>query len=292
MYYVIANPVAGRKKVNQNYIDTIRYLNENKIDYQLYETKQYEDPLFVAKKISEEVSEGGNIIVIGGDGTINEVINGLNNYSKWNIGIIPAGSGNDIASKLNIPLKNPIEALKLIINQTPKPIDLISVNGLRCINIAGSGIDIDVLMRFEKYTHLKGKFRYFWALLVTILKFKWHEFEISIDDGEFFKMEGFITAACNGSSYGGGIRICPDAIVDDGHMDYVFAKKIKRITIPYYLIKLMKGKINQYSFYIRKHCKKIVYQSEKEFYFNIDGKLVKSNRFECNLLPQALNIYR
>lgn len=229
---------------------------------------------------------------LGGDGTINEVINGLTNLSKWEIGIIPAGSGNDIAAKLNIPIKKPLKALNLILNGEAKKMDLIDVNGMKCINIAGSGIDIDVLMRFEKYTKLKGKFRYFWALLMTILTFKWHEFEISVDDGEFFKMSGFITAACNGSSYGGGIRICPESIVDDGYMDYVFAKKIKKITIPYYLIQLMKGKINRYSFYIHQLCKKIVYRSDKEFYFNVDGKIIKSNYFECKILPKRIAIYR
>lgn len=292
MYHVIANPVAGRKKVNQTYVETLKYLKEASIEHILYETKEYEDPLQVAKQIDKAYPNGGKMIVIGGDGTINEVINGLTNLSKWEIGIIPAGSGNDIAAKQNIPIKKPLEALNLILNGETKKMDLIDVNGMKCINIAGSGIDIDVLMRFEKYTKLKGKFRYFWALLMTILTFKWHEFEISVDDGEFFKMSGFITAACNGSSYGGGIRICPESIVDDGYMDYVFAKKIKKITIPYYLIQLMKGKINRYSFYIHQLCKKIVYRSDKEFYFNVDGKIIKSNYFECKILPKGIAIYR
>ena len=116
MYHIIANPVAGRKKVNQTYVETLKYLKEASIEHILYETKEYEDPLQVAKQIDKAYPNGGKMIVIGGDGTINEVINGLTNLSKWEIGIIPAGSGNDIAAKLNIPIKKPLEALNLILN--------------------------------------------------------------------------------------------------------------------------------------------------------------------------------
>ena len=133
MYHVIANPVAGRKKVNQTYVETLKYLKEASIEHILYETKEYEDPLQVAKQIDKAYPDGGKMIVIGGDGTINEVINGLTNLSKWEIGIIPAGSGNDIAAKLNIPIKKPLEALNLILNGEAKEMDLIDVNGMKCI---------------------------------------------------------------------------------------------------------------------------------------------------------------
>lgn len=292
MYHIIANPTAGRKKKNEKYNAVIQYIKENNIEHILYETKAYEDPIRIANQLSNDYTEGGKIIVIGGDGTLNEVINGLTNLDKWKVGIVPTGSGNDVASKLNIDTKNPIEALNLILNCEPIPIDLIEVNGMKGINIAGSGIDIDVLLRFERYKKLKGSFRYFCALFVTMLKFKWYTFHVSVDDEEEKSYVGFITAACNGSQYGGGIRICPDAIMDDGLLDFAFAKKISRIKIPYYLIKLMKGKINRYSFYEHRPCKKVVYSNDNDFYFNIDGKILKGNRFECKILPNALNIYR
>lgn len=292
MYYVIANPAAGRKKKNHSYQQIIQILDEKQVPYTLFETQKYEDPLRIAIELSKKQINGGNLIIIGGDGTINEVINGLDNLLKWNIGIIPTGSGNDIASKLNIPLKDPIQALEIILSHKPSLTDYIQVNDMKCINIAGSGIDIDVILRFEKYKRLKGSFRYFWALIVTIFRFKWYEFEISVDDEPFLKHKGFITAACNGSQYGGGIRICPDSIMNDGYMDYVFAQKINRLTIPYYLIQLMRGKINKYKFYHHQLCKKIVYHSQQDFYLNVDGKLIKNNHFECKIVPNGINFYR
>ena len=292
MYHIIANPIAGRKKKNKKYIQIIQYLKEQKIPHTLYETHSYEEPMKIAKMLSEKYENGGKIIIIGGDGTFNEAINGLDDLSKWEIGIIPTGSGNDIASKLKIDIKNPIKALEVVLNNKVLPIDIIDVNGMRGINIAGSGIDIDVLLRFERYKKLKGSFRYFCALFVTMLKFKWYTFHVQVDDEEEKEYTGFITAACNGSQYGGGIRICPEAIMDDGQLDFVFAKKISRIKIPFYLIKLMKGKINRYAFYEHRLCKKVTYSSDKDFYFNIDGKILQGKKFECTILPKVLNIYR
>lgn len=292
MYYIIANPTAGRKKKNKPYEEVVKYLKDNNVPHELHETQAFEDPIKIAKELCEKHPEGGKIIVIGGDGTINEVVNGIIDLSKWEIGIIPAGSGNDIATKIGIILKKPIEALKTILFGKTKPIDIVDVNGMKCVNIAGTGIDIDVLLRFERYKKLKGSFRYLCALLVTLLKFKWYTFKVSVDDKPFETKTGFIAAACNGSQYGGGIRICKDAIVDDGIMDYVFCKKVNRLSIIFYLIQLMRGKIQKYKLYERQLCKKIVFESDKEFYLNVDGKIIKNTRFECKILPKQLNIYR
>lgn len=70
MYHVIANPVAGRKKVNQTYVETLKYLKEASIEHILYETKEYEDPLQVAKQIDKAYPNGGKMIVIGGMGQL------------------------------------------------------------------------------------------------------------------------------------------------------------------------------------------------------------------------------
>ena len=101
MFYIIANPTSGRKKSNAKELNQIYdYLNDNKIEYRLFESQYYHHPYEIAKQITSE-HESGDLIVIGGDGTFNEVLNGIKDLSKWNIGLIPTGSGNDFAKSIN-----------------------------------------------------------------------------------------------------------------------------------------------------------------------------------------------
>lgn len=292
MYHVISNPVSGRGKSNSTSGLIKRYLDEHQIKYKWYATEFKGHPKEVATDIDIANPQGGTIIIIGGDGTYNEVINGLGDLNKWKIGLIPAGSGNDLATKLNLKVKDPIYNLEIILNKEAKPIDYIQINQYRCLNIGGSGIDVDILQRFEKYKHLRGKFRYLCALFVTLIVFKWYDFKISIDGQPFENKTGFITAICNGSQYGGGIKICPISKVNDGKLNYVFINKIKRYKIIFYLSKLLKGKILKYTKFVEcKPCEKIIFSSEKDFLFNIDGEIIKDNQFVCNIVKNGIKIF-
>lgn len=292
MYHIISNPISGRGKSNLASIKIKKYLDEHQIDYQWYETKYKNHPQEIAIEIDSKNPHGGDMIVIGGDGTLNEVVNGIGDLNHWNIGLIPAGSGNDLASKLNLKPKDPIYNLEIILKGKTKAIDYIQVNQHRCLNIAGTGIDVDILKRFEKYTHLRGKFRYLVALIVTLCVFHWYRFEVSIDGAPFEKKEGFITSICNGSRFGGGIQICPISEVDDNQLNYVFVKKLPRITIPYYLIQLLRGKILRFTKKVECiPCQKIIYRSVKPFLFNIDGELIEDNQFICTIVKNGFKIY-
>jgi len=102
MFHIISNPISGRKKSNHKRMKAVfDFLNENKVEYVLYESQYYKHPTEIAKKITSE-NESGDIIVIGGDGTFNEVLNGISDFSKWNIGLVPAGSGNDFAKNIGL----------------------------------------------------------------------------------------------------------------------------------------------------------------------------------------------
>lgn len=292
MYHIIFNPISGRKgKSKEKIKELFDYLDQNKIEYKLYETTHLNHPKELAKEITTQ-NDSGNIIVIGGDGTLNEVINGINDFSKWNIGIVPTGSGNDFAACLKISCKNYLDSLKKILENEPKKVDYIKVNDLTCVNIFGSGIDVDVLVNFEKHTKLKGSFRYYYSLLEALTHIKWREFDISIDDGPFEHKCGFLVAICNGCQFGGGITICPGANPSDGKLEYVFVNKIKKIQILPYLLKLNSGKILKTKKAEHIYCSKVVIKSEKELVIQIDGNIVHNqNNYECQVIKGGLNIY-
>lgn len=291
MFHIISNPISGRKKKKNTNEEILNYLKENGIEYQLYESQYYKHPQEIAKTITSE-NESGDIIVIGGDGTFNEVINGIVDLSKWNVGLIPAGSGNDFAACLNLP-KNPIECLKLILKKEVKPVDYIKANGMVCANVLGTGIDVDVLINFEKHKRLKGSFRYFYSLIETILHIKWHEFDVSIDDGPFEHKKGFVVTLCNGNTFGGGITICPNADPADGKMEFVFVEEMKKRKIPGALIKLMKKRIFDIKGAQHIYCQKAVFKDNSNIMLQIDGNITNDySEYVCEIIKNGLNMYR
>lgn len=292
MYHIIANPISGRKKGNKDKIKCVfDYLDENKIEYVLHESKYYRHPVEIAKEITSNQDEG-DIIVIGGDGTFNEVLNGICDFSKWKIGLIPCGSGNDFATVIGFNGLSPLEALKRILNKNESKVDYIKVNDMVCVNVLGTGIDVDVLLNFEKHTKLKGSFRYFYSLLESLLHLKWYEFEVSIDGGPFERKKGLIVALCNGQHIGGGIPVCPAATQNDNYLNFVFVKDFKKIKVLGLLIKLMNGKILTAKETTHVLCKKAVFKSDKNLVLQIDGNITNDYcQYNCEIVENGLNMY-
>lgn len=292
MYHIISNPISGRKKRKNKNEVIFTYLKENNIEYILYESKYYNHPYELAREITSSYSTG-NIIVMGGDGTFNEVINGINDLSKWNIGLIPTGSGNDFASCLKLPIKKPLECLKLILKNELKPVDYIKVNNKICANVLGTGIDVAVLQVFETHKKLKGSFRYLVSFLQALASNPKYEFEVSLDDGPFVRKKGFIVVLCNGSTIGGGITICPNANPTDHLMEFVFVESVKKSKIPGVLLKVLNKKIFKASVTQHVYCKKAVFKDNKNLMLQIDGNITNDySEYVCEIVDNGINMYR
>lgn len=293
MYHIITNPISGRKKNSYKKLKAVfDYLDANKIDYKLYESQYYRHPVELAKQITSE-NESGDLIVIGGDGTFNEVLNGVVDFSKWNIGLIPSGSGNDFAGILGLSKKTPVESLKRILQRNVKPVDYIKVNDMVCVNVLGTGIDVDVLTNFERHKKLKGSFRYFYSLLESLCHIKWYEFDVSIDDGPFEHKKGLIVALCNGRNIGGGIPVCPMACPSDNMLNFVYISQVKKITILGKLMQLMSGKIAKIKEAQIVSCKKAVFRDKENLVLQIDGNVTGDyNEYRCEIVENGINMYR
>ena len=293
MYHIITNPISGRKKNNLKRIQSVfDYLNENNIEYKLYESEYYRHPVEIAKKITTE-NESGNLIVIGGDGTFNEVLNGVTNFKNWNIGLIPSGSGNDFASVVGLSKSTPLESLKKILEGNIKPVDYIKVNDMVCVNVLGTGIDVDVLMNFEKHKKLKGSFRYFVSLLESLTHLRWYEFDVSIDDGPFEHKKGLVVALCNGQNIGGGIPVCPMACPSDNKLNFIYVSEFKKITVLGKLLKLMGGNIAKIKETQHITCKKAVFRDKEKLVLQIDGNITREyNEYRCEIVENGINMYR
>lgn len=286
----IINPIAGGKhgKKTRKVTSVIQtYLEDKGVEFRLHLTSYSGH----AKAITETLIERGatDIIVVGGDGTLHEVINGFSNFDKVNMGLIPCGTGNDFASALNIPL-NPEKALEIILNEKPKFVDFMQVDKVRGINIIGTGIDVDVLKRYNSLKK-KNKFNYTSSLIKTLFNFDYTKFKAEID-GEVKDYDSFIACIANGSVYGGGIPICPVANPTDNKLNFVAVKAMPRLKIIGAFLKLKAGKVLNLKEAEHLSCEKVSIQTEKPCTINVDGELYENLKFDVEIIKNTLKMYR
>lgn len=289
MLNIIVNPIAGGKsgrKIKKTLSTVEKYLQKNKIEYKVFPSK-YKGH---AQILTEEVIESGadNIIVMGGDGTIHEVINGFSNFDKVTLGIIPCGTGNDFVSSLNIPL-DPIKALEIILNGNSKFVDYMQMPTVRGINIIGMGIDVDVLIKYSKLKN-KNKLGYAWCLIKTLFNFEYSNFKATVDGVEK-EYCSFIAAIANGNQYGGGIKICPPANPLDNNLDFLVVNQIPKSKILGKLIKLLQGKIMSFPETEHIACKKIKIETPTPYTIQVDGELYNDIPFEVELISNQLKVF-
>ena len=279
MYHIIFNPVAGKKKARKNLRVVEEMLTARNIAYELHQSCDVHD----AEKITRTLTEAGatEFIVLGGDGTLNEVLNGLADPTVCKIGLIPSGTGNDFAEHRGIPL-DPAKALLRILDGEAQPVDYLDVSGTRCMNVAGLGMDVDVLERCQK-GKMRGKLKYVMSLLKSLFAFKGYRVKI-VSEGREETHDVLICAACNGSQFGGGIKICPPAKENDGQMDVVTVDCIggKWKIIKAFFV-LMKGGVIEYPLTTYFRCESVRFLPENDCPIQLDGELYHNHGFEAKL---------
>ena len=177
------------------------------------------------------------VLACGGDGTVHDVLQ-LTIESNTVLGIIPCGTGNDIARSLGLPGKtNQRFFQKLahsILHHDFESIDAsrISIEGKQqwSLGVISAGLDSDVNERANRMTHFRGTTRYILALLVELREFPLHNYTVTIDST---KRSGsaILIAVGNGGQYGGGMKICPQADMTDGLLDITWVDPAPRRTV-------------------------------------------------------------
>lgn len=285
--HLISNPIAGRRKAGKNLIKAEEILTARGIEFETHLSQSEKDATNIAKRLTE-VGET-DIVVIGGDGTLHEVLNGITDLSSCRLGLIPSGTGNDFAEKMGVPF-DVEKAIELILKEEAKETDCLLVGGVRCMNVAGLGMDVDVLERCKR-GKLKGKIKYLWSLICSLFAFT--EYTVDVSNQEYQQTHGALLAVvCNGSQFGGGIRICPEADIADGKMNVVIVKnpggKWKIIKA---FLKLMKGKVLELPITTHFLCEELTMHPEKPCTVQLDGELYKDLTFEAKIC-KGLRFYR
>ena len=287
LFHIIANPVAGKKSSKKNLEIVQNVFTEQGVEFQTHYTSCKGD----AKEIVRQLTENGEteIVALGGDGTLHEVLNGLADPTACNLGLIPSGTGNDFAEHIGLPL-DAKSAAEIILKGETKETDYLEISGLRCMNVSGLGIDVDVLERCQR-GKLRGKIKYLMSLVQSMFAFKGLQVEVE-SDGIKEEHNLLIAAACNGTQFGGGIQICPEADSTDGKLNAVLVDFIDgKIKIIKAFIQLMKGKILEYP--TAKHflCDSLKFMPKTPCPIQLDGEIYKDIPFIVKL-KRGLHFYR
>lgn len=240
MYSFIVNPNArsGLGQSVWNELETI--LRKEKIEYQVFFTKYQKHATAITREITSD-GEEHTIVALGGDGTVNEVVNGILHFDKVILGYIPIGSSNDFARGLELPT-NPVDALNVIL--TCPHLHSMNVGELRYKNklrrfavSAGFGFDADICHEVV-VTHVKkflnklglGKLTYVCVALHRLIVTTPCKYEITIDGKQTVSYEkAYFAAIMNNRYEGGGVKFAPDAKNDDDKLDICVVANIGKL---------------------------------------------------------------
>ncbi len=271
--YVIINPVAGKMQINKFINISKNYFEKNKIKYKFLLTKSPGDAINLARKAVNEKYDV--VFAAGGDGTINEVINGIIDSANTVLGIIPLGTINILSMELDIPL-NPFKAIDLIAEGKVREIDIGKAND-KCFSImAGCGFDsyaiYRVSLKLKKYI---GPLAYIFAGIYSAFKYKPKKISIDIDNHRIDDI-GYFVVVENTGSYGGKFKIAPYADLNDGLLDVCVFKKYKFFDGFRYFWGILLSKHMHFPDVRYYQCKDIRLTSDQNVLLHTDGELIGS----------------
>jgi diacylglycerol kinase (ATP) len=286
----IINPAAGKGKAGKNLNRLISELNKNIPEYK---TELTRGKLHAAELAREAASAGiRNIIAVGGDGTINEVVSGIIRSGKdVNFGIIPEGGGNDLARNFRIS-SNVKKAVKLIRRKKLIQIDAGKIEDHYFINSFGIGLDAKVAEYASKAKVLNGLPRYIFAVLKALVKMKPYKINLTLNEMNI-SSEFTMVSIGNGKYCGGGFMLTPNALADDGLFDICLIDKVNRRKILKLLPSAIKGKHITQPEATLKRANKIRVQTADKIPIYFDGEipnLKNPNDFTIELLPKRINL--
>lgn len=234
----IINPHSGRGKGKRAGEQIKQLLREHPhLDWSWVETAWAGETIPLAQAAVEEGCE--LLVAVGGDGTVNEVMNVAAQAGKI-LGVIPAGTGNDLARTLYIPT-DVREAFFRLCQGKPYSVDAGKINGRYFLNAAGMGIDAQILRDVNEGKFcLRGKAAYVMALLKNLLFFKAQKVILEID-GQIFETDALLVVVANGRYFGGGMMIAPQADLTDGIFDVYVIQKMSKLSFLISFPKIYKG---------------------------------------------------
>lgn len=231
----LVNPISGTSKKDSVLKEIEKVAKEKELPHQFVPTNAEGDYEFLKDKIAKE--KVTDIVIIGGDGTVNQVTDALRGTSV-RFGIIPQGSGNGLAFSAGIS-KKPLQALEHIINAKTKPVDAFLINEHYSCMLSGIGLDAKVAHDFATKAS-RGLITYTQQTFINYFKAHPYQFEVTVNGFSFFT-EAFFISIANSNQFGNNVTIAPHANLSDGLLDVVIVQKMNKAKLPFAVLKQLRG---------------------------------------------------
>jgi len=283
--HLVWNPVAGNGAAQAAYERVTRELANRGIPFS---SAKSEYPGH-AVELAKEAVEGGvkKIVAVGGDGTIREVATAVIN-TEATLGMISCGTGNDIIRPLKIPI-DPIQALEIALNGERRQMDAAMANEQLYFNVAGFGFDVDVLHYVEIYKKKmkNGSLAYLRGLIAAIANLASRKTKITWPEGSM-EDDVLIIAAGNGTHFGGGMMVTPNADPFDGLLDICIMHGVKKRNALTLLPKFLKGNHlgTKYVTYFR--TTELTAECEPSSLLDVDGDVLPKTPVTFRILPKSI----
>ncbi len=242
-----------------------------------------------ARELARQAAQAGEVTVtLSGDGLIGCVVGELRAVPGAVLGILPGGRGNDTARVLGIPLQ--IEAACAVVaHGRERDLDIGEVDGRSFIGIASLGFDSDANRIANAAPSRLGRLVYVYGALRALAAWKPARFDLRLD-GEPLSSIGYSVAACNSGCYGGGMRLAPDASLDDGLLDVVLICSHSKRSFLATLPRAFKGTHVQHPAVRVLRGSELHVDADRPFTVYADGDPIASTPVTIRVVPHALRV--
>ena len=272
----LVNSFTLKEDINKLLQNIKDYCEKEKLDYEIEINNEFnstEDSLKKYKKTR-------NIIFsIGGDGTLNRVVNNLANTDNI-IGVIPYGTGNDFYRSMKKQFKEGINEC-----------DLIKINDRYFINTACFGIDADIAYNKDNVSNfIPRSQRYNASIIKSFASYRPRYFKIEANN-QILEGNFATVVVCNGEYYGNGFHVAPYTNLNDDKFDVYIVKHLNKVSLAALILKLKNGKHENDKNVIKISTNKIKLKLKECVHSNIDGELLKDNKFDIELCKKKIEVY-
>lgn len=288
MYHIIVNPQGGKGKTLKALKTVEECFKNSNAEYEVHETQYPCHATEIARELSQNPDT--NIVVMGGDGSFHEVLCGIDNFDNVTLGLIACGSGNDFIKKSGHSIKIK-EAVETILKGNVGYVDYMELGDKRCLNVGGGGMDVDVLLKYAKCRVLRGKPAYYYSLFYTLLHTRFHHLRLTAD-GKTEDKSVFMIGVGNGGFIGGGIPVCPTAVVDDGLLNVGYVNEVKKSKIISLLPVFLKGKHPEHEWGGEFKAQHVIIEALDDSRFELDGEIVEDRKLDIQVVHNKLRVFK
>jgi len=302
----IINPASGKKGQTKALEQHITQASrKTQIPVELYETTGVGDgEVYTRDLCSKHPREQFRLYACGGDGALNEVINGCFGFENVEVGCVPMGTGNDYVRNYTDRVGDFLDIESQLTGQAVRS-DLIRytgrVNGAMqekyCVNMFNIGFDcnvVDETNRVKKWPFISGSLAYFLSVFIVLIKKKGADLKVEYQDGSLFDGQVLLTSIANGCYCGGGIKGLPRALTADSLMDVSLIHSVSRMTCLQLFPKYIKGthledKRVEHIIDYQQCTNLTITPNGPEMRLCIDGEVAVAEKIRFEIAPKAIN---